>query len=298
MDNIELIKLRENANHGDFMLPFATYSGWMSPSYKSVPLHWHKEMEITLIEEGTAYYNIDLENYEFSKGNILFIHPHRLHSLNYENNIPMKWSTIVFNLDMLKSFSSDAILIKYLSPLINREHSFPLYITDECSGYEEILKTFKQLIRCYTEKYISYELEIKSLLIKLLGILYRNNLIIKDSIKANSTQAVDKIKISLNYIHNNYDKQISIKSLAELCSFSEYYFMRFFKKHVGMSCIQYINSYRLEKASQLLLNTSKSILDISFDVGFDNLSYFIKLFKQKYNITPKQFRKNSLVTNP
>lgn len=296
MNNNNLINLRENANHGDFMLPLTTYKGCMSPTYTNVPLHWHEEMEITLIEEGTAYYNIDLINYEFSKGDLLFIHPHRLHSLTYENNIQMKWKTIVFNLDMLKSSSTDGVLIKYLAPLINKEHNFPLIISKDTPGYEETLKLFNELISCYDEKYIAFELDIKSILLKMISVLYRNNLILKDSFKDNSptSMAIEKIKVVLNYIHCNYNTKISIDFLASLCSFSEYYFMRFFKKHIGMSCVQYINSYRLERASQLLSTTNKSILEISLDSGFDNLSYFIKLFKKKYNMTPKDFRKNSL----
>ena len=56
--------------------------------------------------------------------------------------------------------------------------------------------------------------------------------------------------------------------------------MRFFKKHIGLTCIQYINNYRLEKASILLTTSNNAIMDISLEVGFDNLSYFNKLFKK------------------
>ena len=66
--------------------------------------------------------------------------------------------------------------------------------------------------------------------------------------------------------------------------------MRFFKKHIGLTCIQYINNLRLEKSSILLTSTNNAIMDISLEVGFDNLSYFNKLFKRKYNLTPKEFR--------
>ena len=83
---------------------------------------------------------------------------------------------------------------------------------------------------------------------------------------------------------------MSINTLAKICDYSEYHFMRFFKKHMGVTCIQYINNYRLEQASLLLTSTDNSIMDISLEVGFDNLSYFNKLFKKKYNITPKEFR--------
>lgn len=293
MSNNSIYNLKEDANHGDFMLPFTTYIGWMSPSYTNVPLHWHKEMEITFIEEGTAYYNIDLVSYEFKKGTLLFVHPHQLHSLTYKNNTPSKWVTMVFSLDLLKSSSLDAVLIKYILPLTNSEHTFPLAITPSDFGYSELLSTFQNAIDCYTKKNIAYELEIKSLLYKFIGELYKNNLIIKDKFFSNNISAphVEKIKVVLNYIHANYDQDISIKSLASLCSFSEYYFMRFFKKSIGMTCIQYINSYRLEKACILLASTNKTIMEIALDVGFDNLSYFIKTFKCKYNITPKQYRK-------
>ena len=57
-----------------------------------------------------------------------------------------------------------------------------------------------------------------------------------------------------------------------------------------MTCIEYINNYRLEIASSLLNKSEKSILDISFEVGFNNVSYFNKLFKKKYSLTPKEFR--------
>ncbi len=66
--------------------------------------------------------------------------------------------------------------------------------------------------------------------------------------------------------------------------------MKFFKKHIGMTSIEYINNYRLEKASALLSSTDKSIMEISLDVGFNSVSYFNKLFKNKYKLTPKEFR--------
>ena len=84
----------------------------------------------------------------------------------------------------------------------------------------------------------------------------------------------------------------SIKEISKLCNFSEYYFMRFFKKYSGTSCLKYINNYRLEKAAELLKSTAYSITDISLKCGFNNLSYFNKLFKRKYHLTPREFRDN------
>ena len=67
--------------------------------------------------------------------------------------------------------------------------------------------------------------------------------------------------------------------------------MRFFKKHMNMTCIQYINNIRLEKAVELFEHGNTSILEVSLSVGFHNLSYFHRAFKSKYHMTPLSFIK-------
>ena len=82
---------------------------------------------------------------------------------------------------------------------------------------------------------------------------------------------------------------IAVADLAGLCYFSEYHFMRFFKKHMNMTCIEYLNNLRLEKAVELLEDDNASILEVSLSVGFSNLSYFHRAFKKKYHMTPGEF---------
>lgn len=66
--------------------------------------------------------------------------------------------------------------------------------------------------------------------------------------------------------------------------------MNFFKKYTGMTCVQYINIHRLELAADYLRTKNLPIMDIALEVGFDNISYFNKLFKAKYHATPKEYR--------
>ena len=87
------------------------------------------------------------------------------------------------------------------------------------------------------------------------------------------------------------NERANTTELAKLCYFSEYHFMRFFKKHMNMTCIQYINNIRLEKAVELFEHGNTSILEVSLSVGFHNLSYFYRAFKAKYHMTPLAFIK-------
>lgn len=291
MDNLNFINLKENTTHGDFLLPFSIYKGTLSPSFPSIAAHWHEEIEVIIVLDGSCDYRINLDTFVINKGDILIIDSQSLHSLTYIPNQNMTWASFVFNINMLKSSNTDGVLLKYIAPLLNHQHQLPIIIKDNINCYSKIFNVIENIIYCYYEKDIAYELELKSLLFKFFSLLYKNDLIEKHQDKNSLTiNTTDKIKLILNYINDHYSEDISINTLAELCEYSQYHFMRFFKKHIGLTCIQYINNLRLEKSSILLTSTNNTIMDISLEVGFDNLSYFNKLFKRKYNLTPKEFR--------
>lgn len=86
-------------------------------------------------------------------------------------------------------------------------------------------------------------------------------------------------------------QDINISKLAELLEVSRSYFTTKFSSDVGMTPSQYLIEMRMEKAKHLLINTTNSISDIALGVGYDDVFYFSKLFKNKENVSPSQFRK-------
>ena len=103
---------------------------------------------------------------------------------------------------------------------------------------------------------------------------------------------IDLIKKILNYIHENYNDKIYIEDLALEANMNVKYFCRFFKSVIGKTPVEYINSYRIEKATELLQTETLSISNIALSVGIDNFSYFVKQFKKYKNCTPSQYRKS------
>lgn len=99
------------------------------------------------------------------------------------------------------------------------------------------------------------------------------------------------MKTVLTYIQENYSRPITVEEIANECYYSKSHFMKFFKDSMGMGFIQYLNDYRLNIACQMLKESSDSILNIAAMTGFDHLSYFNRIFKRKYGITPGEFRK-------
>ncbi len=95
-----------------------------------------------------------------------------------------------------------------------------------------------------------------------------------------------------NYISKNYMDEIRLATLADIAGMSPSAFSRFFKLHTGRNLSDYIIDMRLGYASRMLVDTSKSISEICFNSGFNNLSNFNRIFKKKKNCSPTEFREN------
>lgn len=287
--------LKENTKHGDFNLPFTTYHGYMDENFPMIPMHWHEEIEVIYVQSGECDIKIDLNTYKAKPNSLYILKPLSIHSVKSNIANPATFYSFVFNMNMLQSALTDGCTIKYIAPILSNEIEFNTIIDSNSKGFEEILITFFNIFNCFKDKNNCYELEIKSLLFHLFFLLHKNRLV-KNISKSHalSVNATSKIKNILQYITDNYSSQITISNVAEISGFSEYHLMKFFKKHIGMTCVEYINTYRLGKATELLLDTDMSIMDVSLEVGFNSVSYFNKLFKSKFNITPKEFRYNPL----
>ena len=106
-----------------------------------------------------------------------------------------------------------------------------------------------------------------------------------------SDDKMDKLKLVLNYIEKNFAHAISIEEMAQWCHFSQSHFMKFFKNCTGTSFITYLNDYRLIIAARILKTTTQPVIIVASDCGFDNISYFNRKFKEKYGVSPREFRK-------
>ncbi len=285
---------KESAKHGETLFPMQRYITILDESYPGVRLHWHEEAELTLMTKGYGHYQIDLVDYEVKKGDILFVSPLFLHSVSLSNpsiENEMVSETYVFHLNFLGGNSTDVCSTRYLVPIMNHEIVLPCLITPAHPAYVSIRKIFNQIASLYNEEVPGYELALKSLFLQVIFLLLQySKKQAKTTLPEEGTPA-DKLKNVLDYIELHYASPISVETLASVCCFSEYHFMRFFKKHMNMTCIEYINNVRLEKAVELFEQGNTSILDVSLSVGFHNLSYFHRAFKKKYGMTPRSFIK-------
>lgn len=282
------LEQKEDAKHGEAFFPVQKYITNLKPDYPVVTTHWHEEAEFTLITAGQALYQIDLTEYPVEAGDLLFIPPLVLHSISLQEYPKISSETYVFHMNFLGGNSTDICSTRYLTPLMNQEFFMPYLIKPEHPAYASLRKIFNQINSLYGEAVTGYELALKSLFLQAIFLLLQYS---KRNLSSGTDTSSDKLKQVLDFIETHYAQNITISELAKLCYFSDYHFMRFFKKHMNMTCVEYINNLRLEKSVELFEQGNTSILDVSLSTGFHNLSYFHKVFKRKYHMTPKSFLK-------
>jgi len=108
----------------------------------------------------------------------------------------------------------------------------------------------------------------------------------------NDTSESRRVQKLITYIQLNFQKELHLADVALYIGMSETSFSRFMKKRTGKNFIEYLNDLRLGIASRLLVNTYKSIAEITYECGFNNLSNFNRIFKKRKGCTPKEFREN------
>ena len=199
----------------------------------------------------------------------------------------MEYENILFMPDMLKSRTTDSCNLDCLNPILNGYVDFPERIHSQLHYYNHIQSCIIQMDDLSRDKPAGYQMGIKGCLLMLLFYLYTNNTKME---QIKPKKYLEKLKLVLEYIHNNYQNQVTIEEIADVCHYSPSHFMKFFKETMGCGFTQYLNDYRLTLAAKLLQTTDDSILDISQQIGFENLSYFNRLFKRKYNRTPTSYR--------
>ncbi|SHJ62195.1 AraC-type DNA-binding protein [Clostridium cavendishii DSM 21758] len=289
--NTEKNTLRETVSRENSPIPFYVYKqNWINCN---LYLHWHNEVEFIYVEKGKIIFNINTVPIKVSEGEAIIINSGSLHSANCVKDVPSIHHAILFDLNILNSSYDDYYQTKYIKPLLDGELKFPLIIDKENPWGKSIISELKEIINIHDNKLIAWELDLKISIYKILSIFIKeNNLAFKDGLDSSKLgNKIDIIKKILNYIHKNYMSKIYIEDLAKEVNMNPQYFCRFFKNNISKTPVEYINEYRINKAVKIIQTEDKRILDICFEVGFDNFSYFIKKFKEYKGVTPNKYKK-------
>lgn len=257
-----------------------------SPSLKNCFFwHYHPEIELVYVEAVNGIRHVGKNISGFTDSDLLLIGSNVPH-LNFDYGIQTECRQLV--LQMRESFLQDIILpvpeFENIKNLLERS-----YLGLSFSGETKI--TVVEKLQAIKDKN-SFESLVG--LIEILQILAHSTEV--KELNKEDTRIKwflnDKIRMGTiyDYIHENYDRKPNVNEVAQVVSLSTPAFCRYFKKQTNMTFTDFVNNYRINQAKIFLLK-DQSVTEVCFQVGFESLSYFNKLFKQHTGETPSEFKK-------
>jgi AraC-like DNA-binding protein len=287
-------QLHEAIQFPDDSFPYILYT---HTNYESIPngrgvndLHWHQELQITLVTKGKLTIQVNGINYDLETGQAIFINKSVLHIVTY---LSQEGEYVSFNFPekLLAFYSDSAMEKKYVLPYTN-SFLLSLEIKGDKDWHNQILQILWDMKKEFeSKKKWGWEYEVSIKTAQLWLILISNfSLSSEESSKYNRLQQ-ERLQLMLSFIHKNYSNNLTLKEIADIAHLSVSECTRGFKKSIHMTPYFYLIKYRINKSCDLLIATDYTITEIAQRVGFNNANHFIQSFKKHLNITPKEFRK-------
>lgn len=254
--------------------------GWeqCDPSHSFGPAaRNHYLFHFCLSGTGTLYANNSKgisEVYQIKSGQGFMLFPHQICTYIADNEIP--WEYVWLEFDGLRA--KETVELAGLSP------DQPVYK----ARYKDILETMKEEML-----YIVNHKEESPF--HLIGHLY---LFIDSFVRSSTSGQISKgnslrdfyIKEAFSFIEQNFQNDISVEDIASFCGLNRSYFGKIFRENTGKSPQDFLISYRMTKATELLKLTRLSVGDIGNAVGYPNQLHFSRAFKNTYGVSPRQWR--------
>ncbi len=254
----------------------------------NLPFHWHPQAEILYVISGTYTYTIDGTVKTANEGNVVYYNSGVLHGTVRRDGI---YASIVFDPQTLL-ISTDRVrdIIRFLtSDDIKISDSFP-------SDDIKLKKITHSLVRSLQNGIVGHELDIVGDLFLFYAHIYdAHYYYTTNEAHSPTVKKMLRIRPILSFIEDHFMQPITIDSLSKVSGMTPKYLSSQFKAVTKMTPVEYLNYYRIEQACMLLTQTDEPITEIAFRCGFNDSSYFVRVFKVNKHITPLKYRKNVLL---
>lgn len=272
----------ELKRHGTEDFPFGLYRVDVSHPQYEMTFHWHTSLELIRVLSGELHLSLDNRQFCLTAGEVGFVNSETVHGATPKDCI---YECLVFDLAFLKT--GNAACDGFIDNLLARNDFLQEKPTDS-----EIVRLTHRVFEEVGRFGELAPFKAIGLLHQLLGEIQEKRAFTAymPPSSVQDKKKIVKLKIALNYVQENYSKNITLDDMAAVAGLSCKYFCKFFKDETGMTPVHYLMAYRIERAARQLLASDLSVTQIAYDCGFNDLSYFTKTFKAFKNATPKQYR--------
>ena len=254
----------------------------------SVPWHWHKPVELFYVKNGLLEYHTPAGKRLFPAGSGGMINSNVLHMTNTDKEIDTIQVLHIFDPSFISGKQGSLIEQKYVTPLVASTQMEVIALYPDVPEQAEILDLIRDSFQL-SEKELGYEKKLRNILSEIWMELFK---MVHSTLTPNRghDKSNSQIKSMMAYIHEHYSEKISIADLASVAFSSERECFRIFRDCLHMTPMEYMKSYRLQMACQMLAEENDSITTIAHSCGLGSSSYFGKQFREEFDCTPLEYR--------
>lgn len=279
---------QESVQRGNAFFPIQYYLIDTTNPLYNLPLHWHLEFELIHIIQGSYTMFIGNSERVLHPDDICFLTGGILHGDGKEIGQCL-YESVVFDPDMvrLKNYSSD----EFIAKMVERQIYADFVISPEAEN-ADFLSIVTNLYKAMKDKPEGYELFTTGYIFQFLGLIKEKKCYFEKQLTPSTGKKLrtDQLKAVLNLVQTNYNNPLSLEQMAETAGLSPKYFCRVFREMTHHTPVEYLNLYRVNCACDKLRNTDDPIIDVAYGCGFNDFSYFIKMFKRYKGMTPFKYR--------
>lgn len=266
----------------------ATISTISSQAHLQMISHWHDELEFIYILDGKMDLHIEEKLLTASRGDFLAIHASAMHRSAPHNGEDCRFIRALIPPSLLTE--NQSVRNRLLSPLLGNTSRRCFLVPSASPDAPRLGELLREINRINEKHLPGFELESIGLLHILLTRLYALFPPEKQTQEEMPGTDISAQRRMVAYISHHYPEKISLAGIAAAGSVSRSKCCQLFKKYMQQSPIDFLNRYRLEISRNLLDFTENSILEIANACGFSSQSYYTKMFSEKFNCTPTQYR--------
>lgn len=255
--------------------------------------HKHDFMEMTFVYSGSIRQNIEGKELEIKKGEIILLDMNVEHSIEEAGEEDIAINVLIkkefFDWMFLNEIAYNDLISNFVVKAIYGKGDIKQYIHFKTSENDKVWDFMLQILTEYYEERNGMETAIRAYMLLLF------NELLRDYEKYLSSQMIYKIDSTislemLNYINSHY-KDLNLKSMSEHFNYNPDYIGKLVKKVTGKNLKDLVKEQKIKQAEYLLKNTDMPVVDIVSEVGYSNVSYFYKQFRDEFGITPDEYRK-------
>ena len=266
-----------------------------------IGMHKHSFYEINIITQGSGYHYMENRCFPAQTGNVYVIPPHVRHGYYAEQSdfeifhILLSYNFTNTYQEELESLPGFSLLFE-IEPFLRSETQSTFFLTLNPAELSALHPDFLSLTESTKEPSPYHDLIAISHALKLISFfceaIKKQHQYDQPYHQKNETGNSSAILHIIEFMHDHFFDELKIDFLAKMANMSRSTFLRHFFSMCKQSPSHYLNELRLKQTRKLLCETDYSITKIAQECGFFDCSHFIKLFRQKFNVSPLQFRKS------